>query len=112
MPKFKEGDKVTIVKRDVTEEDRKVHMFFEHMCGLRGTVANYYNKDEVAVNIDPESLGPVPKDVHELATERMRARFARDVTEEQRKLLEKEEMNFTPNYVLLLREQDLEPLKG
>lgn len=112
MAKLNEGDKVRVVTRPVTEEDRKVHMFFEHMCGLTGTVANYYNKNEVAVNIDLDSLGKIPADVHDHATDRMRARFGNDVTEEQRKLLDKDELNFTPNYVLLVREQDLEPLKG
>jgi hypothetical protein len=43
-----------------------------------------------------------------MATERMRNKFSDNVTEEQRKALTKEEMEFTPHYVLLLKNQDVE----
>ncbi len=108
MAKLKEGDRVRIVRRPVTDEDKLVHKFFEHMQGLTGVVSNYYSKEEVAVTVDLDSLPPVPKDVHSVATQRMRSRFASDASEELKKLLEKEELEFTPNYVLLLREVDLE----
>lgn len=110
MSKLKEGDRVRIVTRTVTEEDRKVHMFFEHMQGLVGTVSNHYGKDEVAVTVDLDALVDVPKDVHTIATDRIRTKFADNTNEEIKKLLNKDELKFTPNYVLLLREQDLEKL--
>ncbi|MBL8068592.1 MAG: hypothetical protein JNM28_09085 [Armatimonadetes bacterium] len=108
MAKFQEGERVRIKVRPVTEEDRKVHMFFEHMQGLEGTVSNHYNKDEVAVEIDLDSLVDIPKDVHRIATERIREKFNENTNEEIKKLLTKDEQKFTPHYVLLVREADLE----
>lgn len=85
-------------------------MYFEHMQGLTGSVANYYNKEEVAVQIDPDALTGIPREVHDLATKRMHDRFQRDSTEDVRKALTKEEMSFPANYVLLVREVDLEKI--
>lgn len=110
MSKLKEGDRVRVITRPVTEEDRKVHMFFEHMQGMVGEVSNYYNKDEVAVTVDIDALVDVPKDVHKIATERIREKFAENTSEEIKRLLSKEEKMFTPHYVLLVREQDLEKI--
>lgn len=110
MSKLKEGDRVRVKVRPVTEEDRKVHMFFEHMQGLEGEISNYYNKDEIAVTVDLETLVDIPKDVHKIATDRIRDKFAENTSEEIKKLLSKEEKSFTPHYVLLVREQDLEKI--
>ncbi len=110
MAKLKEGDKVRVVTRPVNETDRTVHMFFEHMQGLTGVVSNYYTKEEVAVTVDLSSLIEIPKDVHNAATDRMRGRFAGEASEELKKLIGKEGLNFTPNYVLLVREEDLEKI--
>lgn len=110
MAKLQEGDRVRVKVRPVTEEDRKVHMFFEHMQGLEGEVSNYYNKDEVAVTVDLGTLIDIPQDVHKIATDRIRDKFAENTSEEVKKLLTKEEKAFTPHYVLLVREQDLEKI--
>jgi hypothetical protein len=108
MPKWKEGDVVRVVTREVTDEDRKANRYFKHMAGLRGTVTNVYTDKRYAVNIDLNSVGPVVADVHKVATQRMRDRFANAASEEQKKALTKEELEFTPNYVLLVEENDLE----
>lgn len=108
MAKVKEGDRVKIVTRTVTEQDKAVHKFFEHMQGLTGTVANVYNNEEIAVNVDIDALKSIPKDVHSVATNRMQSAFQDNSTENQRKLLTKEEMKFVPNYVILVKESDLE----
>ncbi len=110
MATIKEGDRVRVKVRTVTEEDRKVHMFFEHMQGLEGNVSNYYNKDEVAVTVDLSVLTDIPKDVHKIATERIQDKFAENTSDEVKKLLTKEEKAFTPNYVILVREQDLDKI--
>ncbi len=110
MPNLTEGDRVRIKTRPVTDEDRAIHKFFEHMQGLTGTVSNYYGKNEVAVTIDLETLGEIPTDVHKVASKRLQDRFDENVSEEVKKLLSKDELNFTPNYVLLVREQDLEAI--
>ena len=41
------GDRVKIVHRKVTDDDRKKGRYFEHMGGLLGTVQNVYSKEEI-----------------------------------------------------------------
>ena len=108
MANWKEGDRVRILKRTVTEEDRKKHRYYEHMVGLVGTVENVYGKDEIAVKIDQDSLSDVTRAVHKEATKRMRTKFLENVSEEQKKQLTTEELNFDANYVLLVQSSDLE----
>lgn len=78
------------------------------MAGLTGTVQNVYGADEVAVMIDLDSLSPVSRDVHKRANDRMRDKFVTSVSEEQKKLLTEEELNFMAHYMLLVRSTDLE----
>lgn len=111
MPKFKENDRVRIATRETTPEDRMMNRYFDHMAGLTGTVQNVYGRDQIAVKIDVESAGAVARDVHKVSTKRMREKFASSIGEEQKKELTKEELEFTPHYMLLLREADLESLK-
>jgi hypothetical protein len=108
MAKVKEGDRVRIVDREVTDEDRLARQYYRHMAGLTGVVANHYGKDEVAVQVDIESLDDVPQDVHKKATERMREKFSENISDEAKKLLTKEELNFDAHYVVLVREVDIE----
>jgi hypothetical protein len=110
MPSWKEGDRVRIVTREVTEDDRKKSTYFDHMAGLTGTVQNVYAATEIAVKIDPVSLSHITQDVHKQATERMRARFLSSVSEEQKKQLTPEELNFDAHFVLLVQGSDLEKL--
>lgn len=100
-----------IVHRKVTDDDRKKGRYFEHMGGLVGTVENVYGKDEIAVKIDVDSLSDVTRRVHKEATRRMREKFLANISEEQKKQLTAEEMNFDANYVLLLQGSDLEKAK-
>ncbi len=97
-----------VKSRPVTEDDRKKNRYFEHMAGLVGTVQNVYSEHEVAVQVDPESLGPVTASVHKTATQRMRDRFTEDMSEAQKKLFTKEELEFDTHYVLLVQGGDLE----
>jgi hypothetical protein len=108
MANLKQGDRVRVISRTVTDEDRKTNRYFEHMSGLIGTVQNIYDNGEVGVEVDVTSLGGVSEAVHSMATQRMRDKFNDNVTEEQRKALTKEEMEFTPHYVLLLSAKDVE----
>jgi len=108
MLKFKEGDRVKVVSRDVTDEDRKENVYFSHMAGLTGTVENVFGANEIAVKVDPASLSAIPRDVHKIAVERMREKLLEALSEEQKKQLTKEELDFDANYVLLLRSADME----
>ena len=111
MPNWKEGERVRVVERPVTDDDRKANRYFEHMGGLTGTIENIYNSEEIAVKIDPDCMSPITRDVHRTSIERMRQKFVESISEEQKKLLTPEELNFDANYVLLLRGADLESLK-
>ena len=108
MNNWREGDRVKIVTRPVTDEDRKANRYFDHMAGLAGTVQNVYAVDQIAVKIDPATLSKVTANVHKIATERMREKFLNNVSDEQRKQLTNEELNFDANFVLLVRGEDLE----
>ena len=59
MARWKENDRVHVIDRPVTLEDRKSNRYFEHMVGQVGTVQAVYGPDEVAVKVDPEALSKV-----------------------------------------------------
>lgn len=108
MSTWKEGDRVRVIARPVTEADRKANAYFEHMAGLVGTVQNVYGGNEIAIRVDPDSMSPVTADVHKTAVERMQNKFWKDATEEQKKQFTPEELKFNANYVLLVQANDLE----
>jgi hypothetical protein len=108
MSKWKEDDRVRIVSRPVTADDRKNNRYYEHMAGQVGTVQAVFSQEEVAVRVDPTSLSKVAAVVHKEATKRMLDRFLQNTSEEQKGKLTPEELNFTANYVLLVRGEDLE----
>jgi hypothetical protein len=106
--KLNEGDRVRIVQREVTEDDRKTNRYFDHMAGLIGSVQNIYGEKEIAVRIEPETLSKASREVHKEATSRMRAKFVDAVSEVQRKELTKEELEFDTHFMLLVDSKDLE----
>jgi hypothetical protein len=108
MPVWKEGDRVRIVSRPVTKEDREKNRYFSHMANLTGIVTNVYESHEVAVQVDQETLPKISAEVHKTATDRIRAKFSENSTEEQRKALSSEQMKFPVNFVFLVDENDLE----
>jgi len=108
MPKWNEGDRVRVVERKVTDEDRKKNRYFEHMAGLVGNVQQVYSDTEIAVQVDRATLGDVTAEVHKMATQRMKEKFMASISEEQRRGLSKEEQDFDANYVLLVQSSDLE----
>lgn len=108
MPTWKEGDRVRVISRPVTDEDRKKNRYFEHMAGLVGTVQNVYEGDEIAVKVEPGTMSKVSAEVHRVANQRLRDKFVANVSEEQKKLLTKEELEFESHYVLLVGGGDLE----
>jgi hypothetical protein len=108
MSKWKVGERVRVVSRPVTAEDRKNSRYFEHMAGLTGSVQQVYSESEIAVEVDPQSLSKVSAEVHKTATQRMRDKFLSQISEEQKKQFTKEELDFDAHYVLLVQADDLE----
>lgn len=97
-----------VISRDATDEDKKTNRYFNHMAGLVGTVQNIYNDNEIAIKIDPEFMTKVTAEVQREATLRMREKFSNNISEEQRKQLSKEELEFDAHYVQLVQSADLE----
>lgn len=110
MAKVKEGAKVRVASRPVTADDRRLGRYYEHMAGLTGTVGNIYEDGQVSVVIDKETLSEVTSDVHEEAVRRMREKFLDNLSEEGKKQLTQDELNFTAHFVHLVQESDLEPI--
>ncbi|MCW5945813.1 MAG: hypothetical protein KIT74_02145 [Fimbriimonadales bacterium] len=107
MAKWKAGDRVRIVNREVKAEDHLSGLYYGHMAGLSGTVTSVFD-DSVGVKVDPESFDNLLADVHKVAVKRMRAKFLDSLSEEQRRKLSPEEKRFDANYVLLVSAKDLE----
>lgn len=110
MPQFKEGDRVRVVDRPATESDRLAGIFYNHMAGLTGVVQNVYGKEEIAVKVDREALSKISADVHKESVRRMREKFQANISEEQKKQLTAQELNFDAHYMVLVREADLEKI--
>jgi len=108
MPTFKPGDRVRVVTRPVTQEDRTKNRYFDHMAGLVGTVQQVYSDTEVAIEVEPDSMTKVSLDVQKTATVRMRDKFLSQISEEQKKQFTKEELDFDAHYVVLVDNKDLE----
>ena len=108
MLKWKEGDQVRVISREVTEEDRKKNRYFEHMSGLSGTVQNVYSDAEIAVRVDSSSMSKITREVHTMATQRMKDKFLDGLPQEQKRNLTEEELDFKAQYVLLVQATDLE----
>jgi hypothetical protein len=108
MANLKEGDRVRVVSRPVTEEDRKKNRYFDHMANVTGIIQSIYNSEEIAIRVDREAMSEVTQEVHKVSVNRMREKFLSSVSEEQKKQLTNEELNFDAHYVLLLRAADLE----
>ncbi|MEO7454275.1 MAG: hypothetical protein ABIV13_05885 [Fimbriimonadales bacterium] len=106
--KWKPGDRVRVVTREVNREDRQTALYFHHMAGLTGTVTSYYGIDEVAVKVDPDAFTSVLETTHKEAVKRMRAKFLDSLGEEQKRRLTKEEKQFSANQVILVHADDLE----
>ncbi|HLO99279.1 MAG TPA: hypothetical protein VK171_11840 [Fimbriimonas sp.] len=108
--KLKEGDRVRVLNREVTEDDKKNRRFYAHMAGLSGTVQNIYNAEEVAVRIDESAMSKISTEVHTEATARMRSKLIESISEVQRKELTKEELEFDTHFMLLFDSNDLEKI--
>lgn len=108
MSSWKEGDRVKVVSRPVTDDDRKTNRYFEHMAGLVGTIQNVYSETEIAIKVDNECLNKITASVQKESTIRMREKFLANATEEQKKQLSKEELDFDVHYMQLVMAKDLE----
>jgi len=108
MATFKEGDRVRIAAREQTEDDIKSAMYFGHYAGLTGTVQKIYSKQEVAVEVESESLTREIRKRHEDVRDQMKTKWLDGLSEEGRSKLTEREKDFNLRYVVLVAMQDLE----
>jgi hypothetical protein len=105
--KWKEGDRVQIRDREATAEDVKSGLFYPHFRGLIGSIQKIYATDEVAVEIEAESLVEVVRQRHSDVQEQMKARWLDGLSEEARGRLSEPERDFRLRYTVLVSVNDL-----
>lgn len=111
MNRIKEGDRVQICTREQTPDDVKARSFFPYMCGLTGRIHRVYEDQTAAMVIDRDKLPQVVQERHTEAEVRMKDRWIASLSDEARSRLTPAEKEFHLNYVLLVRLDDLNPIK-
>src|SRR5579883_3011448 len=99
---FKEGDRVQIVDREATADDAKSGLFYNYFRGLTGTVQKIYATEEVAVEIEPDSLSELVAKRHGDTQEQMKTKWLDGLSEEARNRLTDAERDFRLRYTLLV----------
>ncbi|MGC8667103.1 MAG: hypothetical protein ACP5VE_03155 [Chthonomonadales bacterium] len=112
MSRWKQGDRVRIVAREVTADDLKNQTYFGHYGGLTGTVQKVYNDLEIAVEVHPESLSQEIRDRHLDVRNQMKTKWLEGLSEEGRSHLTEREKDFNLRYVVLVSGKDLEKVPG
>jgi ribosomal protein L21E len=108
MPHFKPGDRVRLVTRAQTEEDMKSGLYYEHFGGMTGIVQKIYGPQEIAVEIEPESLPQEIRQRHENVRDQMKTKWLEGLSEEGRSRLSEREKDFHLRYIILVSAADLQ----
>lgn len=111
MPKFKDGDRVQVKVREVQGKEALEGRYAPHLGGTRGTILKVYSPEEIAVDLDIDSLPESVRQRHAEQQSAMHEKWLNSLSEEARNRLTDEEKTFRLRYVVLLSEADLEPLK-
>jgi len=112
MPKFKEGDRVQVRARAMQGKEAHEGRYAPHLANAVGTVLKVYTPQEIAVDLDLESLPEAVRQRHAEQRTRMHERWLNSLSEEARSRLTDDEKSFHLRYVALLAEDDLLPLKA
>lgn len=110
MPKFKEGDRVQIRAREPQGKEALEGRYAPHLANAVGTVLKVYTPQEIAVDLDLDSLPEAIRERHAEQQTRMHERWLNPLSEEARNRLTDDEKSFHLRYVALLAENDLLPL--
>ena len=108
--KFKDGDYVKVIIRDITPNDIKNGTFYAHYCGLAGTVDRIYDK-EICVCVDQQTLPEEMLKRHLDIQESIRRKWLNGLSGEARNRLGPDEKRFDLAYTILVQESDLEKAK-
>ena len=112
MAAIKDGDRVRIITREHTEKEIEQMTYFPHYGGLEGQVVRGFADGDVAVNVERDSLVTDVRKTYEHIEKRVKDKFVASISEEGRKRLTKEELDVKLNYVVLVKQDDLELAKG
>ena len=108
MPtQYKEGDRVQITDRAATAEDVKSGLFYDYFRGMTGIIQKIYATEEVAIELEPESLDESVARRHADVQEQMKTRWMDNLSEEARSRLEPAEKDFRLRYSVLVTLKDL-----
>lgn len=111
MPKFKEGDRVQVKARPVQGKEAIEGLYAPHLGGTRGTILKVYSPQEIAVDLDIDSLPESVRNRHAEQQSAMHEKWLNSLSDEARNRLTDEEKQFQLRYVVLLGEADFEPIK-
>ncbi|MCS7208604.1 MAG: hypothetical protein NZ874_03440 [Fimbriimonadales bacterium] len=111
MAKFKEGDRVQVRARAVQGKEALEGRYAPHLANATGAILKVYTPQEIAVELDLDSLPESIRERHAEQQARMHERWLNSLSEEARNRLTQEETTFRLRYVVLLAEDDLIPLK-
>jgi ribosomal protein L21E len=104
---LKEGERVEIVDREANADDVKSGMFYNYFRGLTGVIQKVYATDEIAVEIEQESLAEAAATRHIEIQEAMKTRWLDGLSEEAKNRLTDKERDFKLHYTLLVNAKDL-----
>lgn len=107
MASFQEGDRVRLVDREATAEDIKSGMYQNHFRGLTGVVQKYYDNDDVAVEVDQETLNEGMATRHREMQDRRKAEWMNGLSDAERNRLTEKEREFRWRYTVLVAAKDL-----
>ncbi|GIV10662.1 MAG: hypothetical protein KatS3mg020_0153 [Fimbriimonadales bacterium] len=112
MPKFKEGDRVQVLAREAQGKEAQEGRYAPHLANATGSILKIYNQQEIAVELDLDSLPEAIRERHAEQQTRMHERWLNSLSEEARNRLTDDEKTFRLRYVALLNEDDLQPVKA
>jgi hypothetical protein len=108
--KFKQGDYVKIVDREVTPTDVKSGNYYPYFRGLAGVVDKIYDT-EICLKVDPDTLPEKILKRHLEIQESMKRKWLNGLSGEARNRLTPEEKQFNLAYTILVQAVDLEKAK-
>ncbi len=112
MARLKDGDRVRVKAREVQGKEAHEGRYAPHLANTTGTILKYYSPQEIAVDLDIDSLPESIRDRHAEQQSAMHEKWLGSLSDEARGRLTDEEKQFRLRYVVLLAETDLEPLKN
>jgi len=110
MATLKEGMRVQVRARPLQDKEAQEGRYAPHLANATGTILKIYTPQEIAVDLDIESLPEAVRERHAEQQARMHERWLTSLSEEARNRLTEEEKTFRLRYVVLLSEADLQPL--